>query len=101
MVSAHLPDTIQIDAFVSLTLAILLLFIGKGLTDRSAPLRRYGIPEPVVGGVFCVTVVCVLYYGFDIRVEFSLGARDMLLLYFFAALGLNSDIRALAKAAGC
>ncbi|WP_024889072.1 sodium/glutamate symporter [Luteimonas huabeiensis] len=90
-------DLVQIDAFVGFTLAILLLFVGKGLAERVAPLRRYGIPEPVVGGMLCALVVCVLYYGFDLRVEFDLGARDMLLLYFFAALGLNSDIRALFK----
>lgn len=61
---------IQIDAFASFTLAILLLFIGKGLAGRIAWLRHYGIPEPVVGGVFCAAIVCVLYYGFQITVDF-------------------------------
>ncbi|HEY9280774.1 MAG TPA: sodium/glutamate symporter [Eoetvoesiella sp.] len=88
---------IQIDAFASFTLAILLLFVGKGFAGRIAWLRRYGIPEPVVGGVFCATIVCLLYYGFNITVEFALGARDMLLLYFFAAIGLNSDIRTVLR----
>src|SRR5690554_6129904 len=88
---------IQIDAFTSFTVAILLLFVGKGLAGRIAWLRHYGIPEPVVGGVVCATIVCLLYYGLDITVEFALGARDMLLLYFFAAIGLNSDVRTLAS----
>lgn len=83
-------------ALPSLTLAILLLFIGKGLSARIATLRRYGIPEPVVGGVLCAGAVCLLYYGAGIQVDFELGARDMLLLYFFAALGLNSNVRSLA-----
>ena len=30
------------------------------------------------------------------RVSFDLGMRDILLLYFFAALGLNSNVRSLA-----
>ncbi|KLI99969.1 glutamate permease [Luteimonas sp. FCS-9] len=84
-----------VDAFVSFTLAILLLFVGKGLASRVGALRRYGIPEPVVGGVLCAAVVCVLYYAVGLRVAFELGARDLLLLYFFAALGLNSNVRAL------
>ena len=88
---------VQINAFASFTLAIVLLFIGKGLAQRFAWLRRYCIPEPVVGGVICAAVVCLLYYLLDITVHFALGARDMLLLYFFAAIGLNSSIRTLAR----
>ena len=90
-------DAMTVDAFVSFTLAILLLFVGKGLSARIGVLRRYGIPEPVVGGVLCAAVVCALYYGIGLRVDFGLGARDLLLLYFFAALGLNSNVRALAS----
>ncbi|THF61781.1 sodium/glutamate symporter [Pseudothauera rhizosphaerae] len=86
---------VEIDGFVTFTLAILLLFIGKGLTARIGWLRRYSVPEPVVGGMFCAAVVCLLYYGFDVRVDFTLEARDTLLLYFFAAIGLNSDVKML------
>lgn len=87
--------TLALDAFSSLTLAILLLFVGKGLSARVGTLRRYGIPEPVVGGVLCAAVVCVLFYAGGLRVEFELGMRDILLLYFFGALGLNSNLRSL------
>ncbi|KAF1697279.1 sodium/glutamate symporter [Pseudoxanthomonas jiangsuensis] len=86
---------LPLDAFVSFTLAILLLFVGKGLAARIGPLRRYGIPEAVVGGVLCAVVICLLYYVADVYVQLHLDARDMLLLYFFAALGLNSNVRML------
>lgn len=92
-----LPKVTTIQALPALTLAILLLFIGKGLTVRIATLRRYSIPEPVVGGVLCAAVVCALYYGMGMKVHFELGARDIFLLYFFAALGLNSNIASLKK----
>lgn len=92
-----MPQSLDIDAFLSFTLAILLLFVGKGLTQRSALLRRYSIPEPVVGGALCAALVCLLYYVFDIGITFELGARDMLLLYFFAAIGLNSSVPTLLK----
>ena len=97
MPHAIVDGTLPFDAFVSITLAILLLFVGKGLAARVGVLRRYGIPEPVVGGVLCAAVVCALYYGAGLRVEFDLGMRDLLLLYFFAALGLNSNVRELAS----
>ncbi|WP_192930588.1 MULTISPECIES: sodium/glutamate symporter [unclassified Halomonas] len=92
-----MPPSIEVHAFLSFTLAILLLFIGKELTQRWSLLRRYSIPEPLVGGALCAAIVCLLYYVFNISIFFELGARDMLLLYFFAAIGLNSQIRSLIK----
>lgn len=92
-----MPESFSIDAFTSFTLAILLLFIGKGLTQRSETLRRYSIPEPVVGGALCALVVCLFYYGLGTRISFDLAARDMLLLYFFAAIGLNSSLATLSR----
>ncbi|MQU09648.1 TraC family protein, partial [Pseudomonas helleri] len=74
-----MPKSAHVDAFASFTLAILLLFVGKELAARVAWLRRYGIPEPVVGGMSCAAIVCLLYYGFDLAVAFALDARDMLL----------------------
>ena len=97
MISLPWRTSFGVDPFISFTLAILLLFIGKGLTQRYGWLRRYNIPEAVVGGVLCALVACTLYYMFDVRVVFDLGARDMLLLYFFAAIGMGIDVRTLRE----
>ncbi len=88
-------NSFEVDAFLSFTLAIILLFIGKALTERSALLRRYSIPEPVVGGFLCAAAVALAYFLFDLRITFSLEVRDWLLLYFFAAIGLHADLRTL------
>src|SRR5690606_29818295 len=88
---------LPVSAFTSFTLAIVLLFIGKDITQRVALLRRYSIPEAVIGGLLCIVVICALYYGASVVVQFELGVRDMLLLYFFAAIGLSSDIRMLRE----
>jgi glutamate:Na+ symporter, ESS family len=81
--------------FISFTLAIILLFLGKTLTGRIEILRRYSIPEPVIGGFLCAAAVGVAYFAFDLKVTFTLEVRDWLLLYFFAAIGLRADIRTL------
>ena len=94
---ALLNGVLLIDSFNGFTLAILLFFIGKSLSSRIGVLHRYGIPEPVVGGVLCAAVVCAVYYGTGVAVEFDLAARDTLLLYFFTALGLNTDVRTLKQ----
>ena len=85
----------QFGGFVSFTLAIILLFLGKTLTGRIEILRRYSIPEPVIGGFLCAAAVGVAYFAFDLKVTFTLEVRDWLLLYFFAAIGLRADIRTL------
>ena len=85
----------EFGGFVSFTLAIILLFLGKTLTGRIEILRRYSIPEPVIGGFLCAAAVGVAYFAFDLKVTFTLEVRDWLLLYFFAAIGLRADIRTL------
>ncbi|ACJ30287.1 MULTISPECIES: sodium/glutamate symporter [Shewanella] len=91
------PQLVEIKDFVSFTLAIIALFIGKGIISRYELLRKYSIPEPVVGGFACAAAVGVLYYAFDIQIEFNLAVRDTLLLYFFAGIGLKADFATLLK----
>lgn len=88
-------NNFEVDSFLSFTLAIVLLFIGKGLISRFALLQRYSIPEPVIGGFACAAVVAIAYFVFDLRITFSLEVRDILLLYFFGAIGLHADLRTL------
>jgi len=85
----------EFGGFVSFTLAIILLFLGKTLVGKVEVLRRYSIPEPVIGGFFCAAAVGLAYFVFDLKVTFTLEVRDWLLLYFFAAIGLRADIRTL------
>ncbi|QJR05342.1 sodium/glutamate symporter [Sphingobium yanoikuyae] len=84
---------LYIDALTTSTIAILLLFAGKALVSRFDLFKRYSIPEPVIGGIVCAAVVSGIYLLHGSKIEFDIGIRDTLLLYFFAAIGLNSDVR--------
>ncbi|MGY1528860.1 sodium/glutamate symporter [Luteimonas sp. A649] len=113
MPQAIVDGVLSFDAFVSITLAILLLFAGKGLAARIGTLGRYGIPEPVLGGVLCAAVVCALYYGAGLMVgSISLTGgvgttlawaphfTDELGIAEAAELGLASNMVGLIAAAG-
>lgn len=89
--------TYQVDALWSSTIAIMLLLVGKFLTQRYEVLRHYSIPESLLGGAICAAAVAVAYYVAELQLEFSLGSRDALLLYFFAAIGLRAEVRMLVK----
>ncbi|WP_108945012.1 sodium/glutamate symporter [Shewanella halifaxensis] len=88
-------ELIEVDGFISFTLAIVLLFIGKFATVRYQLLQKYSIPEPVIGGFICAIVVAIFYALFDVTIEFDLAVRDTLLLYFFAGIGLSASFKVL------
>ena len=88
-------ESVEIGGFVSFTLAIILLFLGKIALMRYEVLRRYSIPEPVIGGFLAAMVVGLVFFAFDLQVSFTLDVQDYLLLYFFAGIGLKSDFRTL------
>ncbi|RKF20349.1 sodium/glutamate symporter [Alginatibacterium sediminis] len=90
-------DALEAGGFFSFTLAILLLFMGKTALAKYDLLRNYSIPEPVIGGFICATVVALIYFVLDVKITFDLQVRDVLLLYFFAAMGLNADIKSLVR----
>ncbi|TDR85383.1 sodium/glutamate symporter [Enterovirga rhinocerotis] len=84
-----------IDAFISFTIAVTLLLIGKIVTLNVRFLQKYSIPEAVIGGFLCVALVTAAYVVFGTTIEFDLNVRDFLLLAFFAGIGLKADIRSL------
>lgn len=88
-------EAYEIGAFVSFTLAIILLFVGKIALMRYEVLRRYSIPEPVIGGFLAAIVVGIVFFALDIQVTFKLDVQGYLLVYFFAGIGLKSDIKTL------
>lgn len=88
---------VLVPPLLSFTIAIALLFIGKAIIERSEVLKKYSLPEPVIGGFVCAATVAVLYYVFDIQITFTLEVRDFLLLYFFAGIGLQADLKTLIK----
>lgn len=89
--------TLALESFYSVTLAILVLFIGKGLNLKFAFLRNFNIPEPVVGGLLFSMIFAAIYFTSGVAVEFDLEARDVMLVYFFTTIGLNSKVKDLIK----
>lgn len=84
--------TFQVPGFLSLTIAIVVFFIGAGLNNALAPLQRWNIPEAVTGGLLAALATLCAYRFFDVAVSFDLAARDLLLLYFFTGIGLNARL---------
>jgi ESS family glutamate:Na+ symporter len=48
---------VTIDSFLTVTLAIVVLFAGVHLNRKFSLLRKYNIPEPVTGGLLAALFV--------------------------------------------
>ena len=97
MIELPSQHVVLVRAFLAVTVGILVLFAGKAINQRLAPLRNYNIPEPVTGGLLVAIALWMVYLATGYRVTFELTARDVLLVYFFTTIGLNarvSDLKA-------
>ena len=84
---------LHIDTFLTVTLAIIVLFIGKRLNNAVSFLREFSIPEPVTGGLLFSVLFALVYFITDVGVEFTMTARDVLLVYFFTTIGINASFK--------
>ena len=84
---------LRVESFLAVTIGIVVLFIGKRLSEKIGLLREFSIPEPVVGGLIFSILFGLLYAASGVAVEFELRARDVLLVYFFTTIGINSSAR--------
>lgn len=84
---------LRIESFLTVTIGIMVLFVGKRLNERIAFLRNFSIPEPVTGGLLFSILFALVYVVSGHAVEFELRARDILLVYFFTTIGINASAR--------
>lgn len=80
-----------------LTVAILVIFLGRYLTTHIPFLERYHIPPAVTGGLLCSLTIAMMNIVWDVEIGFDLALRDLLLLFFFATIGLTAKLRLLAE----
>ncbi|WP_094586467.1 sodium/glutamate symporter [Synechococcus sp. BO 8801] len=85
----------QFESFATFNIAIVVLAIGRWLNRKVAFLRDFNIPEPVTSGLLVCLLLALIHAINGTEIGFNLQTRDFLLLYFFAAIGLNADIKTL------
>ncbi|MEA3456172.1 MAG: sodium/glutamate symporter, partial [Campylobacterota bacterium] len=90
-------EVLKIDTFLTVTLGIIVLFVGKRVNESFGFLQEYSIPEPVTGGLIFSIVWTILYFVSGISIEFNMEARDVLLVYFFTTIGINANFSDLLR----
>lgn len=86
---------LQCNAYMTFTLGIIVLFVGKRLNDAIGFLREFSIPEPVTGGLLFSILFLLVYVVSGLEISFDLTSRDFLLVYFFTTIGINASFKEL------
>jgi len=87
-----MDGVVQISAFVSTTIGLLVFLVGAKITARVRVLRDFSIPEPVTGGLVAALCTLAIFLVWGKKVEFDLAIRDYLLVLFFTTIGLNARL---------
>lgn len=81
----------------TLLVAAMVLILGHLLNRVVAPLARYNIPEPISGGLLVAIILAIAEQLTDFSVSFDSTLKPILMLAFFAAVGLSADLSLLGK----
>lgn len=92
-----LDGALQLNSFFTVTIGIIVLFIGRRLNQVVGFLKEFSIPEPVSGGIVFSLLFTLIYVVTSVEVNFDLTARDVLLVYFFTTIGINASLSDLFK----
>ena len=87
---------LDVNIYYTLALAAAGLVVGHLLVERVAFLKRYSIPDAVVGGMLFAAVVTALR-GVNVKLSFDPALITPLNIAFFTTVGLTADARSLAK----
>lgn len=82
----------EADSFLTLTMGIIVYFVGMKINRRVGFLREYNIPEPVTGGILASLAALTLFVITGVELNYDLSPRDVLLVYFFTSIGINARI---------
>ena len=78
--------------YYTLVAAVIVLLFGRFLVLKIDLLRRYNIPEPVVGGLVAALAAYGLHSAFGISAKFSQELQTSFMLIFFTSIGLSANI---------
>ena len=83
---------IEIDAFGTILIAVVVLFVGQRLVNTIDFLKRYNLPEPVAGGLVAALLTLILFQFFDINLSFNSDIQTAFMLMFFTSVGLSASL---------
>lgn len=86
-----------LDPLVSLLVAVTVLLIGTMVNRRVGILSKYNIPDPITGGLLFAAIASAAWAATDFTITIDQTIKPVLLLMFFAGVGMCADLRMLKQ----
>lgn len=90
-------QTVKLDMYQALAVAVVMLLIGRELVARIEFLRRYCIPAPVVGGLVFAIVHAVLRGTGIMEFDMDVTLQKVFMTAFFCSVGYMAAFGMLKK----
>ncbi|TFH90100.1 sodium/glutamate symporter [Vibrio ouci] len=87
---------ISVGPLESFLIAISVLFLGHFVNAKLPILKKFNIPEPIVGGLIVALIITLMHFN-GIDLEFSLPLQKIFMLMFFSTVGLAANYTQLMK----
>ncbi|OEE32161.1 sodium/glutamate symporter [Vibrio genomosp. F10 str. ZF-129] len=87
---------ISVGPLESFLIAISVLFLGHFVNTKLPILKRFNIPEPIVGGLIIAICITIMHFK-GISLSFSLPLQNTFMLMFFSTVGLAANYTQLMK----
>ena len=88
---------IQLDMYQTLTMAVLVLLLGKYLRKKFYILQKFCIPAPVIGGLLFAIMTCFCYVTGIAEFAFDDTLREVCMVFFFTSVGFQANLKVLKK----
>jgi ESS family glutamate:Na+ symporter len=88
---------LPVSAIWTLVMAVLAIHLGMVIHHFVPKLRDWNVPPAITGGLVFAAVLTIARAALGIEFAFADDVRQMLLLIFFAGVGLSAKFRALFK----
>lgn len=88
---------LEFNMFQTVTLAIILLLVGKFLVKKVKFLEKYSIPAPIVGG-FLFSLCAFFLHRFEfVMFNFDIVLQDVAMVVFFTTIGFKASFSVIKK----
>ena len=86
---------IYLDMYQTITVAVLVLMLGKVLKKKFGILERFCIPAPVIGGVVFALFTCICYVTGIAEFSFDDILKEVCMVFFFTSVGFQANLKVL------
>ena len=87
----------SLDPLHSLLAAVVVLLAGTLVNRRVSILSKYNIPDPITGGLLFALLASIAMAATDFKIVIDQTVKPVLLLMFFAGVGMCADLRMLKQ----